>query len=133
MFDLHVELTRLIETLSFATRKREMEYNISARSILFNVDGSVKRPSVACLKTELGFDSDIVVSGGQCVMVERGVFASEHYTSKTCGNCGSIHTKLGSNKVFKCPTCDFITDRDINGARNILLRSIRRTNPRGDV
>lgn len=59
--------------------------------------------------------------------------ASEHYTSKTCGNCGSIHTKLGSNKVFKCPTCNFIADRDINGARNILLRSIRRTNPRGDV
>jgi len=59
--------------------------------------------------------------------------ASEHYTSKTCGNCGSIHEKLGSNKVFKCPKCNFIADRDVNGARNILLRSIRITDPKGDV
>lgn len=59
--------------------------------------------------------------------------ASEHYTSKTCGNCGSIHEKLGSNKVFKCPKCNFIADRDVNGARNILLRSIRITDPKGGV
>jgi putative transposase len=46
----------------------------------------------------------------------------EDYTSKTCGYCGNIHQKLGSNKTFKCPTCKKEVDRDINGARNILLR-----------
>jgi len=46
----------------------------------------------------------------------------EAYTSKTCGNCGSLHHKLGSAKVFRCPSCTYVADRDINAARNILLR-----------
>ena len=48
----------------------------------------------------------------------------EPYTSKTCGSCGAIHWKLGSSKVFRCPCCNYVADRDVNGARNILLRHI---------
>lgn len=45
------------------------------------------------------------------------------YTSKTCGgNCGKLHLKLGSSNSFKCPYCGEEMDRDINAARNILLR-----------
>ena len=47
---------------------------------------------------------------------------NESYTSKTCGNCGSLHETLGKSKVFKCPACNFTLDRDVNGARNILIR-----------
>lgn len=54
---------------------------------------------------------------GRKVMV-----CSEEYTSKTCGSCGEINEKLGSSKTFKCPACKFTIDRDINGARNILLK-----------
>ena len=50
------------------------------------------------------------------------VIVDEQYTSKTCGNCGKIHWKLGSNKTFNCPYCKKEMDRDINAARNILLR-----------
>ena len=52
------------------------------------------------------------------------IICEEPYTSKTCGRCGAIHNGLGSNKVFECPQpdCDFVLDRDINGARNILIR-----------
>jgi putative transposase len=46
----------------------------------------------------------------------------EDYTSKTCGRCGAIHWTLGGNKRFVCPCCAFRIDRDLNGARNILLR-----------
>ena len=46
----------------------------------------------------------------------------EHYTSKTCGSCGHIHKDLGKNKIFMCPKCAYTADRDINAARNILLR-----------
>jgi putative transposase len=49
---------------------------------------------------------------------------NESYTSKTCGCCGAIHDKLGSSKVFKCPSCQIIIDRDVNGARNILLKNM---------
>jgi putative transposase len=47
---------------------------------------------------------------------------TEEYTSKTCGRCGQVHAKLGGNKVFRCPNCRLVVDRDINGARNILLK-----------
>ena len=50
------------------------------------------------------------------------VECDEAYTSKTCGQCGHIHQKLGSNKTFRCPNCHYVADRDISAARNILLR-----------
>ena len=46
----------------------------------------------------------------------------EAYTSKTCGRCGHLHRKLQGSKTFKCPNCHYLVDRDVNGARNILLR-----------
>jgi putative transposase len=49
---------------------------------------------------------------------------TEEYTSKTCGNCGVIHQKLGGNKRFKCPSCGWVCDRDVNGARNIMLKAL---------
>ena len=52
----------------------------------------------------------------------RVIICTEEYTSKTCGCCGHIHRKLGGSKVFRCPSCTAELDRDINGARNILLR-----------
>ena len=50
------------------------------------------------------------------------LIVDEAYTSKTCGMCGHIHQSLGGNKVFRCPHCSFEIDRNVNGARNILLR-----------
>ena len=50
------------------------------------------------------------------------ILCTEEYTSKTCGSCGCIHHGLGGSKVFRCPSCAADIDRDINGARNILLR-----------
>ncbi len=50
------------------------------------------------------------------------VLCTEEYTSKTCTGCGHIHDKLGGNKKFHCPNCHLHIDRDINGARNILVK-----------
>jgi putative transposase len=49
---------------------------------------------------------------------------NESYTSKTCTNCGVLNDKLGSSKTFNCNTCGLTLDRDINGARNVLLRAL---------
>jgi putative transposase len=52
---------------------------------------------------------------------------NESYTSKTCTNCGHVHTKLGGSKVFHCPSCGIRIPRDVNGARNIMLRALQAT------
>lgn len=60
---------------------------------------------------------------------ERGcriLICEEHYTSKTCSMCGKLNYKLGSSKTFKCSGgCNVIIDRDVNAARNIMLRAMR--------
>jgi putative transposase len=49
----------------------------------------------------------------------------EEFTSQTCGKCGTLNKELGISKLFKCvnPKCRIEIDRDINGARNILLKN----------
>jgi len=49
---------------------------------------------------------------------------TEEYTSKTCSNCGFINEQLGSNKTFNCPKCVKSFDRDVNAAKNILLKCL---------
>lgn len=52
---------------------------------------------------------------------------NESYTSKTCTNCGHIHSSLGGSKVFNCKACGIRIKRDVNGARNIMLRALQAT------
>jgi putative transposase len=54
------------------------------------------------------------------------VVCGEAYTSKTCGQCGWLHNKLGGSKIFECGRCGLEVDRDANGARNILLKNASR-------
>ena len=49
---------------------------------------------------------------------------TEEYTSKTCGQCGTLNQSLGAKKVFSCGKCDYEANRDLNAARNILIKSI---------
>src|SRR6188508_659895 len=34
-----------------------------------------------------------------------------------------LHATLGGAKVFRCPRCALVIDRDHNGARNVLLKN----------
>ena len=54
----------------------------------------------------------------------RLVICGENHTTKACGVCGRLNHNLKGSKTFKCvdPKCNFKTDRDFNGARNVLLR-----------
>ena len=49
---------------------------------------------------------------------------TEEYTSITCGECGKLHQKLHTNKTFICPSCFYKADRDLNAARNIMIKSL---------
>ena len=45
----------------------------------------------------------------------------ESYTSKCCSNCNKCKYDLGANKIYNCDRCGIIIDRDVNGAKNILI------------
>jgi len=47
----------------------------------------------------------------------------EDYTTKTCGKCGVINN-VGSNKIFTCNDCGCQLNRDLNGARNIWIKTM---------
>lgn len=53
------------------------------------------------------------------------IMVSEHYTSQTCGCCGWLDKNLGNRDTFRCLSCGAKIDRDLNGARNIMLRAMR--------
>ena len=46
----------------------------------------------------------------------------EEYTTKTCGKCGNLNNNVGSKKEFRCIKCGLCLDRDVNGARNIMIK-----------
>ncbi|ARA71928.1 ISSoc2, transposase [Kaumoebavirus] len=51
------------------------------------------------------------------------IVVDEAYTSKTCGGCGKINENLGGAKRFNC-SCGINCDRDLNGARNIMIKGL---------
>ena len=49
------------------------------------------------------------------------LIVTEEYTSQCCGHCGKLSKKF-NKRIKTCTYCDTICHRDINGARNILLK-----------
>ena len=58
-------------------------------------------------------------------MNRRLIIINEAYTSKTCTSCGNIKDLKGE-KIYKCDNCNLVIDRDINGARNIYLKTLNK-------
>lgn len=62
----------------------------------------------------------------ECKMKRSGgrvIECKEHYTTKTCSQCGIINHNITKQKVFTCLICKLETDRDVNAARNIFLKN----------
>ena len=51
------------------------------------------------------------------------ILVNEAFTSKTCSSCGSRYN-IGSLKTYICSNCKTTMDRDINAAKNILIKGI---------
>jgi len=48
-------------------------------------------------------------------------YADRYYaSSKTCSNCGAVNRDLTlSDRVYECPACGLVIDRDLNAAKNL--------------
>lgn len=54
--------------------------------------------------------------------VEVNVIDRFYPSSKTCSKCGTAKAKLSlSERTFRCESCGFEIDRDLNAAINILV------------
>jgi IS605 OrfB family transposase len=51
------------------------------------------------------------------------IIVNEAYTSKTCGNCGVLND-VKCSEIYDCKVCKKVFDRDVNGARNILIKNL---------
>ncbi|MGW3811398.1 RNA-guided endonuclease InsQ/TnpB family protein, partial [Micromonospora sp. NPDC005113] len=58
--------------------------------------------------------------GRQVIAVDRW-----HPSTKTCSACGRINTAMTLGvRVWTCPGCDAVHDRDVNAARNLLAAGL---------
>jgi putative transposase len=84
-----------------------------------NVKGMMQNGKLAASVARQGFyqfrerlTTKIVANGGTVVLADQW-FPS----SKTCHHCGHIHQQLRlSDRIFNCPHCGTIIDRDLNAA-----------------
>jgi putative transposase len=51
------------------------------------------------------------------------VFVDPKNTTQECSNCHEIVKKDLSDRIHNCPFCDLVIDRDLNAAKNILIRA----------
>ena len=49
----------------------------------------------------------------------------EYCTSKCCSGCNYYKKDLGSSKIYNCNRCKLVIDRDLNAAKNILMKGIK--------
>ena len=54
------------------------------------------------------------------------VVGSEEWSSKTCSSCLKIKYDLNGDRVYRCEGCGMEMNRDINGARNIMMMNWER-------
>ena len=67
-------------------------------------------------KTRLAYKASI--NGRKCI------FVPEHYTTQGCSQCGALNKEIGSSKIFYCKKCGSVFGRDVNSAKNILMKGL---------
>ena len=94
-------------------------------SNLDNTDQNFIMPNVKnILESKLLKKMSIQITDKHCLPMFDGKLTfkliNERYTSKMCSCCGN----LGGADIYTCQECHMTIDRDINGARNIYVKSL---------
>jgi putative transposase len=92
-----------------------------------NVAGMVKNHSLARGIADVAWASFANVLALKAEGAGKQVIrVAAHNTSQACSGCGSIVSKNLSVRQHRCPDCGLSLHRDVNAARNILLKSRER-------
>ncbi len=99
----------LIGNLSTISILKKKDYNKEEKRLLQTLSHFTFRQRLEAKCQEYGIEFSCV---------------DESYTSKTCGSCGKLNdVKL--KRHYDCISCKFSLDRDINGARNIMIKTLQ--------
>lgn len=88
-----------------------------------NVKGMMKNRHLAKAIGEMGFYDFIRILEYKCEQLGIEFVKADRFypSSKTCSHCGCIHKGLKlSDRIFVCPKCGFVIDRDYNAAINLM-------------
>ena len=89
-------------------------HDITKKNSIKNVNQEFNDLKFHLLKSRLVYKATIL--GKKIIMID------EYLTSQTCSECGSI--KKIDDRIYSCCKCGSVFDRDINAAKNILMKGI---------
>jgi putative transposase len=98
------------------------------------VRNMVKNPHLAKSIADAAWSSFIAHLLGKAEEAGRDVVrVNPAYTSQTCSSCGYRQEMPLSVRIFECPSCALIIDRDYNGSKNILDQALEAVGRHGRV
>lgn len=96
-----------------------------------NVKGMIKNHKLAQSIIDVSFSSFLQELEWQCKKRGKIFYKIDRFfpSSKTCHCCGNINSNLTlSDRIYKCPNCGIIIDRDLNASINILTKGLKDNN-----
>lgn len=122
---------RLIERKLFNIRKNNLHRicnkiisHLPKRIMLedLNVSGMLKNKHLAkSIQEQLFYRTRMLLTEkAKNCFIEVGIINRFYPSSKMCSRCGYINKQLKlSDRIFVCPNCDLVIDRDYNASLNI--------------
>ncbi len=95
-----------------------------------NVEGMLKNRNLAKALGDVGINELLRQIGYKAEWQGTQVVKADRWyaSSKTCSRCGMVVNDLTlTQRVFKCPECGLVIDRDLNAARNLAALANRQT------
>jgi len=113
------DLTNHLTRTSFNTIGIE-NLNVSGMMKNHKLAGAIAFKGFYEFKTQLEYKAKET----GCVVIEIDRF---YPSSKTCSNCGHVKQDLKlKDRIYICPNCGFVLDRDLNAAINIRNNAVNR-------
>jgi putative transposase len=118
---------RKLSKARHGTLQREKRRKVVARNML-------KNPKLAKSIADAAWSSFFAQLLSKAAEAGREVVrVSPAYTSQTCSGCGHRQEMPLSVRVYECPVCGLVIDRDYNGSQNILDAALEAVGRHGRV